>query len=85
MSLWADISLIWLIIPMMMLALVMMASLIALVYGLNRLIKISPRYTGIAQSYAFWFNAQVTIWSNKLVQPMLTIKTWLGLIMKHEG
>jgi hypothetical protein len=84
-GLWADISLIWLIIPMMFLALVIMASLIALVYGLNKLIKVSPHYTEIAQSYALMFNAQVTIWTNKIIQPVLSIKTWLDLILKHEG
>jgi hypothetical protein len=83
-SLWADISMIWLIIPMMALALVIMALMIALVYGLNRLLKISPHYTGLAQSYALWFSAQVVIWTDKLMDPVMSIKTWLGLILKHE-
>ncbi len=83
-SLWADISLIWLIIPMMFMALVIMALAIALVYGLNRLLKVTPHYTGLAQYYTFWFNAQVTIWADKLVQPVLFIKSWLASISKHE-
>ena len=83
-SLWADISLIWLIIPMMFMALVIMALVIALVYGLNRLLKVTPHYTGLAQYYTFWFNAQVTIWTDKLVKPVLFIKSWLGSISKHE-
>ena len=83
-SLWADISLIWLIIPMMFMALVIMALVIALVYGLNRLLKVTPHYTGLAQYYTFWFNAQVTIWADKLVQPVLFIKSWLASISKHE-
>ena len=83
-SMWADISMIWLIIPMMMLALVIIALLIAMVYGLNRLLKISPHYTGLAQSYAFWINAQVTIWIDKIMQPVLFLKTWLGLILRQK-
>jgi hypothetical protein len=83
-SLWADISIIWLIIPMMVLALVIAALMIALVYGLNRLLKISPHYTGIAQAYAQWLNAEVTIWTNKIIHPLISIRTWLDLILKRE-
>ena len=55
-SLWADISMIWLIIPVMVLALIILALMLALVYGLNRLLKVSPHYTGLAQAYALWLN-----------------------------
>ena len=81
-SLWADISLIWLIIPLMVLALVIMALVIALAYGLNRLLKITPQYTGLAQYYTFWFSAQIKIWTDKLIQPVLLIKSWIGSISK---
>jgi hypothetical protein len=84
-SLWADISIIWLIIPVMVLALVIMVLMLALVYGLNRLLKVSPHYTGLAQSYAIWLNTQITIWADKIIHPVLFIKTWLDLILKHEG
>ena len=77
-SLWADISLIWLIIPMMVLAIVILALVIALAYGLNRLLKVTPHYTGLAQYYILWFNAQVKIWNDKITQPVLWIKSWIG-------
>jgi hypothetical protein len=83
-SLWADISIIWLIIPMMALALVILALMIALVYGFDHLLKVSPHYTGLAQTYALWLNAQVAIWTDKIIQPILSIKTWLDLILKRE-
>jgi hypothetical protein len=83
-SLWADIAAIWIIIPMMLLMLVILALTIALAYGLTRLLKISPRYTGIAQQYALWFNAQVSIWADKIVKPVLVIKSWLELFVKSE-
>jgi hypothetical protein len=84
-SLWADISIIWLIIPIMVLALVIMVLMLALVYGLNRLLKVSPHYTGLAQTYAIWLNTQVTTWTDKIIHPVLSIKAWLDLILKHEG
>ena len=83
-SLWADIAAIWIIIPMMLLMLVILALTIALAYGLTRLLKISPRYTGIAQEYALWFNAQVSLWADKIVKPVLFIKSWLNIFVKSE-
>ena len=83
-SLWADIATIWIIIPMLLLMLVILSLTIALAYGLTRLLKISPRYTGIAQEYALWFNAQVSIWTDKIVKPVLVIKSWLELFVKSE-
>jgi hypothetical protein len=83
-SLWADISIIWLIIPMMMLALVILVIMLALVYGMKRLLKVSPHYTGLAQTYALWLNTEVSIWTDKIMQPILSIKAWLDLILKRE-
>jgi hypothetical protein len=83
-SLWADISLIWLIIPLFFLALIILAVTIGVVYGLNRLLKVSPYYTGQAQTYALWFSTQVQIWTDKLINPVLYIKSWLELFRKSE-
>jgi hypothetical protein len=84
-SMWADISIIWLIIPIMLMALVVLAVMVALVVGFSRLLKVSPHYTGLAQSYALAFNAQVTIWSDKIMKPVLSIRTWLDLILRNKG
>ena len=51
---------------------------------LTRLLKVSPRYTGIAQEYALWFNAQVSLWADKIVKPVLFIKSWLNIFVKSE-
>jgi hypothetical protein len=83
-SLWADIATIWVIIPMLLLMLVILGLTVALVYGLTRLLKVTPRYTGIAQDYALWFNAQVSLWADKIVKPVLVIKSWLELFVKSE-
>ncbi len=48
-SLWADIATSWIIIPLMALMRVILALTSALAYGLTRLLKISPRYTGLVQ------------------------------------
>ncbi len=58
--------------------------MLALVYGMKRLLKVSPHYTGLAQTYALWLNAEVNIWTDKITQPILSIKAWLDLILKRE-
>jgi hypothetical protein len=78
-SLWADISLIWLIIPIMFLALIQLALLVWMVSGLAKALKIAPEYTAKAQGYALWLNAEMILWVDKLIEPVLKLKTWAGL------
>lgn len=83
-SLWADISLIWLIIPMMFLALVILGLVGGMVYGLAKLLGVTPRYTGLVQQYALWLNAEIVLWTDKIIQPVLSLKTWLGMFSREE-
>ena len=48
---WADVSTIWLIAPVLVVALLFIAVLGFLVYGLARLLQVTPRYTGKAQDF----------------------------------
>jgi hypothetical protein len=48
---WADVSTIWLIAPMLIFALLFVVLLGALIYGIAKLLKVTPRYTGKAQFY----------------------------------
>lgn len=82
-SLWADISLIWLIIPTMVMMLVVLALLVGLIYGMAKLLGIAPRYTGMAQQYALWLNAEIVLWTDKIIQPILSFKAWLELLTKR--
>jgi hypothetical protein len=50
--LWADVSLIWLLAPMLILALVLAIVLGFVIYGLARLKRATPRLTGRAQELA---------------------------------
>jgi len=49
----ADVSIIWLIAPLLVLALLVAAILVFAIVGLAKLMQITPRYTGRAQSIAF--------------------------------
>ncbi len=48
---WADVSTIWLIAPMLVFALLFVAVLGFLIYGIARLLQVTPRYTGKAQDF----------------------------------
>lgn len=49
--LWADISVIWLVIPVMMFSLILIAVLAGLIYLMTRLIKMTPNFTRRVQLF----------------------------------
>ena len=50
---WAAVSTIWISIPIMIVALLLLAILVGIVYLLIRLLQITPIYTGKAQDFAY--------------------------------
>ena len=68
---WAAISTIWIVIPIMLAGLVLVAVLIALVYGLKRLLEITPTYTGLAQDYVHLAAGYVRRAADMIVRPVL--------------
>jgi len=83
-SRWAAIATIWIIIPFMALMFAILILACGVVYLLGRLLKVSPRYTGIAQEYALWFNAQIMLWTDRIIQPILKIKSWLSMFSREK-
>jgi hypothetical protein len=83
-STWAALATIWIIIPLMGLMLVILALSVGMVYLLARLLKVSPRYTGIAQTYALWFNAQIVLWTDRIIQPILKFQAWLSMFSREK-
>jgi hypothetical protein len=78
---WAQISTIWLVIPMMLLGLILLALFGGIVYGLAELLKITPRYTGIAQNYVIAFKFRIQYYADQIIEPVLTFKSWLGVFI----
>jgi hypothetical protein len=83
-SRWAAISTIWILIPLMALLFVILILACGVVYLLGSLLKVSPRYTGIAQEYVLWFNAQIMLWTDRIIQPILKIKSWLSMFSREK-
>ena len=82
---WADTSLIWLILPVLLVAILVAVLLFALVYLLARALKILPVYTGIAQQYAGLAADKIKYLSNRLVAPIISIKSSMAGVNKVVG
>lgn len=72
-SVWADISLIFLIIPVMFFALIVMLIFAASIYLSVRLLQVLPYYFFRAQNGFFRLNLQIGRLTNQLVEPILRI------------
>jgi FtsH-binding integral membrane protein len=74
---WAAISTIWVIIPMLVAGLVVLAILGGLIYGMARLLKAIPYYTGIAQEYVILARGYIIRGADMAVKPILKLNEWL--------
>lgn len=73
-SQWADTSLIWLSLPVLLFALVLALILIVMIYLVARILKILPDYTFLAQHYVNLISGFIQTWSDKLVAPMIAFR-----------
>ena len=74
---WAAVSTIWVIIPMLLGGLVVLAILCALIYGMARLLNATPYYTGIAQEYVILARGYIVRGADMAVKPILKLNEWL--------
>lgn len=79
-SRWADISLIWLLVPMLVLALIPLALLVALIYGLALLMGVLPPYARQAQQVFETIEAVVRRNADRAVEPFLRVHAALGAL-----
>lgn len=79
-AVWASISIIMMIIPAMIMALLCTVFLVGMVYGIYMLIRVLPRYAYLTQD-RFWFiNLRVGTIGNRMTAPFLSLNTyWTAL------
>ena len=78
---WVDVSIIWMLIPMLVLALFLVIVLGSLIYGIAKLTQLTPRYTGKAQD----FFALISGWTRKIADGAAKPFVWYqqaGAIIK---
>lgn len=73
-SQWADISLIWLILPALLFALLLILILVGMIYLLARLLKIVPGFTFKVQYFIGHVPDYVESFADKLVAPIIAVK-----------
>lgn len=89
--LWADISIIWLIVPALILALLVLVLLGFMVYAIARLLKAMPRFTSQAQDIARRVSAGSQKAADATVKPVLWVqqalavwKTFLDTLLRRS-
>jgi len=82
---WAAVSTIWISIPIMIVALLLLAILVGIVYLLIRLLQITPIYTGKAQDIAYKVAGHIRRAADAAAKPVIfldsigaSIKALLG-------
>ena len=74
-SLWADIALIWLLIPVIFGSLLLLTFLVGMVYLMTRLLQISPTYTAKAQHFVWQVQHSARQVMDGAVKPVILIKS----------
>ena len=80
---WADLSTIWLIAPMLVVALVFAALLGLLIYGIARLLQVTPRFTGKAQDFFALLSTWARIIADGATKPFIWFRQ-AGAILKSK-
>jgi len=71
----ADVSVIWMITPMLIIALIFLVLLGAMIYAMMSLLGILPSYARLVQDYFDAIRVQVGIVSDKAVEPILRMES----------
>ena len=79
-SVWADISLIWLIVPMLFAGLLFLIILAATAYGVIKLVTVLPFYFKQALDWLIGFNISVAQVGNKVTEPFIRLYVFMAKI-----
>jgi hypothetical protein len=77
---WAAISTIWIIIPILIGGLIFLALLIALIYGMARLLNMLPHYTSIAQDYVYVARSYIVRGADAVSNSIISIDGFIATI-----
>ena len=73
---WADVSLMWLILPSLFFALILLVLLVGFVYLISYLLRLIPHYALIVQLYFEAGKNKVSQFSNLIIEPLLRMRSW---------
>ena len=70
---WAAVSTIWVIIPIMLAGLILLAILVGLIYLMALALSALPTYTGIAQDYVYKAKAYIIRVADMAAKPIIAV------------
>ena len=73
-DLWADISVIWILAPTLLIALVVLALLVTTIYGMIKLLQVLPTYTGKTQDIFAMLSAMTRKVADGVAKPILWVR-----------
>lgn len=76
-SQWSDLSIIWLLMPLIFPAVMVVILLFFMIYGIVKLRQILPVYTRLIQSYSLLFGLRVEQVSKRALSPVINLKSSL--------
>lgn len=74
-SIWADTSLIWLILPILVFAILMTVLLMGMIFLTVKLLHVLPVYSSKAQYYTDLVSNKIELLARKMVEPVIRIKS----------
>lgn len=82
---WAAISTMWILIPVIIAGILVLAILIGSIYLLARGLGALPYYTGIAQDYVYIARGYIIRGADMLVKPVIGLNAWLENVKDFIG
>lgn len=81
---WADVSLIWVIIPAMFIGVIIMLVTIGSLYAITRVLGVAPGYFGIVQGYIRQAEARIVQVTDGLVEPLLRVRSFWAVVKRRK-
>ncbi|MBN2145855.1 MAG: hypothetical protein JW726_00645 [Anaerolineales bacterium] len=75
-SRWSDVSMIWLFLPVLPVALFILIIVIGLAYGVTAILGVLPGYARLVQDYFILFEMKVKVFAASIVEPVLKVRAW---------
>ena len=79
---WADVSLVWLLLPALFFSLLILGLLIGITYLVSKLLGVLPGYARLVQDGYTTLTGKVMHLSDALILPVLKLKGWLAAARK---
>jgi uncharacterized BrkB/YihY/UPF0761 family membrane protein len=83
-SRWADVSLIWLILPSLFIALLILIILVAIIYLVTVVLQVMPRYARIVQLYFEIGKYKISHIANRVTEPIIKLRSFWAVV-HHPG